>query len=173
MKENNMNVGYYSIIPATILFNKNLKPNQKLLYAMITSLTCKEGYCFATNSYFAEKLNVHYKTISSWISDLNKKNFIKVEIIRNKNNKIIQRKIYINNVPYPLKNVYQYLSKNEQAIHQNTESNIINNNIKKIIKHQRNIFPITQIKENILQNFLKDYMQMQMHLLKNNNLQAG
>lgn len=131
MKENNMNVGYYSIIPATILFNKNLKPNQKLLYAMITSLTCKEGYCFATNSYFAEKLNVHYKTISSWISDLNKKNFIKVEIIRNKNNKIIQRKIYINNVPYPLKNVYQYLSKNEQAIHQNTEGNIINNNIKK------------------------------------------
>lgn len=30
MKEN---VGYYSIIPATVLYNKELKPNEKLLYA--------------------------------------------------------------------------------------------------------------------------------------------
>lgn len=43
-------VGYYSIIPSKILYNKELKANEKLLYAMITSLACKEGYCFATNN---------------------------------------------------------------------------------------------------------------------------
>ena len=48
MKEKEENVGYYSIIPATILYNKELKANEKLLYAIITSLACKEGYCFAT-----------------------------------------------------------------------------------------------------------------------------
>ena len=130
MKEKEENVGYYSIIPAIILYNKELKPNEKLLYAIITSLTCKEGYCFATNKYLAEKLGVNPKTISSLISDLRDRNFIKIELIRNKNKQIIQRKIYINDVPYPLNNGYQYQSKNGQAIHQKVEDNNKRNNIK-------------------------------------------
>ena len=130
MKENQEKVGYYSVIPATVLYNKELKANEKLLYAIITSLACKEGYCFASNKYLAEKLDVNPKTISSWICDLKNKDFIVVELIRNKNNQIIQRKIYINDVPYPLNNVYQYQSKNGQAIHQKVEDNNIKNNIK-------------------------------------------
>ena len=39
-------IGYYAVIPATILFNKDLKANEKLLYAIITILSNKEGYCF-------------------------------------------------------------------------------------------------------------------------------
>lgn len=130
MKEKEENVGYYSIIPATILYNKDLKANEKLLYAIITSLACKEGYCFATNKYLAEKLGVNPKTISSWISDLQKRKFIIVELIRNENKQIIQRKIYINDVPYPFNNGYQHQSKNGQAIHQKVADNSIKNNIK-------------------------------------------
>lgn len=130
MKENQEKVGYYSVIPATVLYNKELKANEKLLYAIITSLACKEGYCFASNKYLAEKLDVNPKTISSWISDLKNKNFIVVELIRNENNQIIQRKIYVDDVPYPLNNGYHYQSKNVQAIHQKVEDNNIRNNIK-------------------------------------------
>lgn len=97
---------------------------------MITSLSCKEGFCFATNNYFAEELDVHPKTVSSWISDLRDKNFIKVELVRKDNKQIIQRKIYINDVPYPLNNGYMYGSKNGQAIHQNMEDNNIKYNNK-------------------------------------------
>lgn len=121
---------YYSIIPSKILYNKELKANEKLLYAMITSLACKEGYCFATNNYFAKELGVHPKTVSSWISDLRDKNFVKVEIIRNENKQIIQRKIYINDIPYSLNNGYKYQSKNGQAIYQNMENNNIRFNNK-------------------------------------------
>ncbi len=117
MKENKESIGYYSVIPATVLYNKELKANEKLLYAIITSLTCKEGYCFASNKYLAEKLDVNPKTVSSWISDLRDKGFINLELIRNENNQIIQRKIYINDVPNPLNNGYLYESKNGQAIH--------------------------------------------------------
>jgi hypothetical protein len=130
-------VGYYSIIPSKILYNRELKANEKLLYAMITSLACKEGYCFATNNYFAEELGVHPKTVSSWISDLRDKNFIKVDLIRNENKQIVQRKIYINDVPYPLNNGYRYQSKNGQAIHQKVEDNNIRNNIKNNNRTQR------------------------------------
>ena len=130
MKENKEKVGYYSIIPSKILYNKELKANEKLLYAMITSLACKEGFCFATNNYFAEELDVHPKTVSSWISDLRDKNFIKIELERNENKQIIRRKIYINDAPYPLKNGYMYGLKNGQAIHQNMEDNNIKYNNK-------------------------------------------
>ena len=131
MEEEQRNkAGYYSIIPSKILYNKELKANEKLLYAMITSLACKEGYCFATNNYFAEELGVHPKTVSNWISDLRDKNFVKVEIIRNENRQIIKRKIYINDVPYPLNNGYMYQLFNGQAIHQIMEDNNIRFNNK-------------------------------------------
>ena len=129
MDEEN-HIGYYSIIPTPILYNKDLKPNQKLLYAIITSLSCKEGYCFASNKYLAEKLNVNPKTISNWISDLNSREFIIVDIEKNENNQVIQRRIYINDTPYPLKNGYPSPSNNGKGIHQMMEYNNINNNIK-------------------------------------------
>ena len=52
-------------------------------------------------------------------------------MVRKENKQIIQRKIYINDVPYPLNNGYQYQSKHGQAIHHNMEDNNIsfNNNI--------------------------------------------
>ena len=43
---NNLNeenkIGYYAVIPATILFNKDLKANEKLLYAIITIFPIKK-----------------------------------------------------------------------------------------------------------------------------------
>ena len=137
MKENKETIGYYSVIPATVLYNKELKANEKLLYAIITSLACKEGYCFASNKYLAEKLDVNPKTVSSWISDLRDRGYIIVELIRNGNKQIIQRKIYINDVPYPLNNGYKYQSKNGQAIHQKLKDNNIRNNNKINNKQQR------------------------------------
>lgn len=52
---------------------------------------------------------------------------------------IIQRKIYINDVPYPLNNVYMYQSKNGQAIYQNMEDNNIRFNNKNNNKVNRKI----------------------------------
>ena len=99
-----------------------------MLYAIITSLACKEGYCFASNEYLAEKLGVNRKTVSSWITHLEEKKFIIREVIRNENQRILKRKIYLNDIPYPLNNVHMYPAKNGQAIHQNTEDNNIRNN---------------------------------------------
>ena len=91
MKENPT---YYANIPANVRYS-NLKPNAKLLYGEITALSNKLGYCFASNSYFAELYGVSKNTVSRWIGDLNKLGFITISIERNSNNQITKRIIGI------------------------------------------------------------------------------
>ncbi len=43
--------GYWAVLPATVRYDKTLRPNAKLLYAEITALADARGYCWATNSY--------------------------------------------------------------------------------------------------------------------------
>jgi DNA-binding transcriptional regulator YhcF (GntR family) len=88
-----MKPSYYAIIPANVRYS-NLKPNTKLLYGEITALASKEGYCFASNRYFADLYDVTKNTISSWISDLHKAGFVKVQIIK-EGNQVIERRIGI------------------------------------------------------------------------------
>lgn len=49
---------YYSIITANVRYDNRLTDSEKLLFAEITSLSNKYGYCTATNSYFARLYEV-------------------------------------------------------------------------------------------------------------------
>lgn len=93
MSEENK-IGYYAVIPATILFNKDLKANEKLLYAIITILSNKEGYCFASNAYLSNLLDAQPHTISKWVSHLRECGFVCLDMIKNEKGEIIQRRIY-------------------------------------------------------------------------------
>ena len=44
---------YFAIITADVRYDKNLKANEKLLFAEITALSNTNGYCHASNRYFA------------------------------------------------------------------------------------------------------------------------
>lgn len=109
--ENNVPSSYYAIIPAYIRYNKNLKFAERLMYGEITALSNKEGYCYASNRYFAELYGVSQSTISRWISHLAELNSIKVEIIRNEKKEIVERRIYINDNPYMQNCIYPYMQK--------------------------------------------------------------
>lgn len=149
-KENESNrIGYYAVIPATVLFNKDLKPNEKLLYAFITALSNKEGFCYASNKYLGEKLGADHKTVSRWITNLRKYNCLILDIIRNDKQEIITRRIYPNDVPYLAKNHYPYTLKNQQGSDEKVEDNNINYN---------NINTHIVSKEKFLENiYLYDY----------------
>lgn len=83
---------YYAIIPANVRYSNVLTANAKLLYGEITALCNKEGFCWATNDYFANLYSKDVLTISRWISSLKKAGFINLSIDQTANNK---RKIYL------------------------------------------------------------------------------
>lgn len=88
-------VGYYAIIPANVRYDKRLSANAKLLYGEITALSNEKGYCWASNGYFADLYGVSSGSISNWIGNLEKAGYIKRKVIRDKNNAVIRREIYL------------------------------------------------------------------------------
>jgi DnaD/phage-associated family protein len=87
---------YWSVIPAEVRYDKELRANEKLLYSEITSLMNREGYCYASNKYFAELYDVSVQSISEWVNHLVSKDYLISEMVYKENSKeIAYRKLTI------------------------------------------------------------------------------
>jgi len=136
--------GYYGILPANIRYDKNLKPMEKIMYSELTALSNKNGYCNATNSYFAELYEVSKNTVSLWIGDLEKAGYIKTKLIYETGTKIIkERRIYIsdpitkNDDTYHEKEVDPITKNDDTPITKNREDNNTSiNNTRLILKEK-------------------------------------
>lgn len=179
MNEENK-IGYYAIIPATVLFNENLKANEKLLYAVITALSNKEGYCFASNSYLGDLFNAKPHTISEWVSHLSKMGFVYVDIVRNEKNEIIKRRIYPNDTPYTINKTYPYPINTTEGMSQKPQDNIISINkidrlFNYIIKKEKQIPNEFENFENqiidILNKFEMIYTENSLQFIQENNIE--
>ena len=138
--------GYYGILPANVRYDKNLKPMEKIMYSELTALSNKNGYCNATNSYFAELYEVSKNTVSLWINDLEKAGYIKIKLIYEVGTKNIkERKIYIAD-PITKNNDTPITKNNDTPITKNREDNNTSiNNTRLIITNNNNL-------ENIIEN---------------------
>lgn len=89
--------GYIAVIPSEIRYDTALPPSAKLLYGEITALAGSDGYCWATNDYFAQLYGVDKCTISRWISKLQKRGHVTVEVVRGHDGEgaVEERRIYI------------------------------------------------------------------------------
>lgn len=89
------NPGYYAIIPATVRYDTSIPANAKLLYGEISALLNVDGFCFASNQYFADLYSVTVKSISRLVSLLEQAGYIRVQIEKDKSGKVFCRKIYL------------------------------------------------------------------------------
>lgn len=154
MNEENQ-ISYYSIIPATIRYDNRLKPAEKLMYGEITSLANVKGYCFASNKYFANLYNVTPHTVSGWISKLEKLGYIHIELIKDEKNAIRERRIYIMDTPYVQKNTYSSIYKSTYPIYKKVQENNIKYNID-------DLFSLVQNEsEKISKNFLMNLERLE------------
>lgn len=87
--------GYFAVLPASVRYDTNLCPAAKLLYAEISALCNKHGYCTASNNYFAEIYDTSKRTIERYIRQLKDFAYIRVEIFRDEFDVITLRKIWI------------------------------------------------------------------------------
>lgn len=86
------NRGYYAVIPANVRYS-NIPDGAKLLFGEITALCNEKGYCWATNSYFAELYHKDSRTIQRWISDLEGLGVITREVTYKANSKEVDERI--------------------------------------------------------------------------------
>ncbi len=125
---------YYAIIPADVRYDKRLKPLARLLYGEITALCNEKGYCWASNSYFAELYEVSDITISRYISELKEYGYIKCVYDKTQEN-IDKRKIYI--IP-SYQNGQDRINKNDNTVLTKQSIPSYQNNqdgINRIVKH--------------------------------------
>lgn len=114
----------FSITPRIVLSDKNLSSTEKLLMGLIVSLTLKNNYCFASNKYFADNLNISVRTVTLALSKLKLEEYI---FVRADNGR---RKIYLNKEKIPTKTSNRVAETCDVSIESNCYHKI-NNNYKK------------------------------------------
>lgn len=70
---------YWAVLPAVVRYDEALPPNAKLLYAEISSLTDRTGYCYASNAYFEGLFGLSERTVIRQIKALEAAGYIVVE----------------------------------------------------------------------------------------------
>jgi uncharacterized phage protein (TIGR02220 family) len=154
-----MQKSYYAIIPADVRYDKELSPNAKLLYGEITALCNEKGYCWASNAYFSELYEIHNKSISRLISQLEKKGYIKIEMIL-EGKQVKSRHISIapsnNNVTTYPQNCYEGINENvttpsnKNVTENTTVTNTTTNNTKEYIPYSE---IVSYLNEKVKANF--------------------
>lgn len=155
MEEHNYK-NYYAIIPANVRYAKKLTPNAKLLYGEITALCNEKGYCWASNSYFADIYGVSKVSISKWIKSLVDNGYINSVITYKECSKEIDKRCLtivkehieenvntpIENFNAPIKEKFNtYLRKDNKGIKEkfNTPLRKVNTPIKEKFKENNTI----------------------------------
>jgi len=71
--------GFWAVLPAAVRYDPKLPPNAKLLYAEISALTDRTGFCFATNAYFQNLYGLSERTIQHLLSALKAGGYVRIE----------------------------------------------------------------------------------------------
>lgn len=77
---------YWAVLPAKVRYATDLSEFQKLLFAEITALSNKYGYCTAGNEYFAGLYGKGKDRISKSINDLYAKGYVSIFVEKKKGN---------------------------------------------------------------------------------------
>ena len=116
-------IRHFIAVPRIILNDQTCSQTDKLVYGMINSLSNNKEYCYASNNYFANILNVKGKTISNSINNLKRNNYIDVNFVNG------QRRIYLNDKIVRQENSKVSEKKENKSIEENFQYKRKYNNI--------------------------------------------
>jgi hypothetical protein len=151
-------LNYFAVIPANVRYDNTLPANAKLLYGEITALCNKEGYCWATNDYFAKLYHCTKQSVSSWIAQLKERGYILIEFSYKEGSKEILNR-YIKIFEYPIKeNLNTPIQKNLKE--NNTSS--FNTTLNKKKERKKNGYDelLSSIEDDSLRDLYYEYIKM-------------
>lgn len=82
---------FWAVLPATVRYDDVVGSTAKIIFAEITALSNLEGYCWASNQYFADLFKISVTQVSRLVSELEKRGFVKTFVEKGGGN---LRKIY-------------------------------------------------------------------------------
>lgn len=86
---------FWAVIPASVLFSEDLRPNAKLLYGVVTLLQESSGYCYASNRYLANLFGLQPETITGLLNNLVEAGLIATDVVRDpQTNEVQERRIW-------------------------------------------------------------------------------
>ena len=151
-------INYYAVIPANVRYDEELPPNAKLLYGEITALCNQNGYCWASNDYFAKLYKCAKSSVSRWISNLKERGYIELELVCKEGSKEIEYR-YIKICGHPIrKNDDTPIRKNEKE--NNTFSFNTTLNKKKERKKTAYDEILSSIEDTSLRDLYLEYIKM-------------
>ena len=86
--------GYWAVIPAQIRYDDAIPADAKLIYAEISSLIGADGYCWATNDYFAGVFKFTDRTVRRLLGSLSEAGYIRIEEQRGQHKVLRSRRIF-------------------------------------------------------------------------------
>ena len=136
---------FYSILPAKVRYDKELKDKAKLIYSEITSLSNSDGECYALNEYFCNLYDISEATITRIMRQLKNKKFIEIEYIYKEGSKEILKRV----IKIPQTFYDEGASKmTPRGVKNDGDNNIKKYNIPKGILYKEKINPtLEEIKE--------------------------
>lgn len=131
---------YWAQLPSEVRYSEELSSTAKLLYAELSALIGEDGYCWATNNYFAGVLGVSERTISRMITQMESAGFIRCEMAATDNGS--ERRIYAG-VFFPGrggidKNVYTPLGGLDKIVEGGLDKNVYPNSSRLYIHDNTN-----------------------------------
>lgn len=86
---------YYAIIPAAVRYDRRIPANGKLLFGEVSALIGEEGFCFATNQYFARVYGLSPDSVSRLLGKLEKTGYIRRQLEKGPTGQVLRRKIFL------------------------------------------------------------------------------
>ena len=80
-------VGYFAVIPASVLLSQEISASAKLLYGVVSALARADGYCWASNERLAAILKCGERSVTRGIAELMRAGEIVEEIAPSKERK--------------------------------------------------------------------------------------
>ena len=63
LDEQNVKPSYWAVLPATVRYDEKIPASAKLIFAEISALTEKRGFCYASTEYLMQLFGVSERTL--------------------------------------------------------------------------------------------------------------